>query len=294
MIRDVVLNVMLPAVIACAVMTLAWRPWRRGERAVVRGAWASPVAFGIGYLISFLVVSGGVDTSLERWQWLGVLALIAAMAGVAIEQFRRPAWLAWVLVTLVGAAGVWMIDLPRVDAWSWRITLGVAIIATYAALSTVAQRPGRLGPLIVLIMVFSVASVIVFQANFLKLALTAGSLGAMSGVLLLAVLANRNAMLGRGGATFIAAVLPTMLLVGYAYDYADIQAWVFVLPLIGLSAMALTAAPLIARRPAWQQAAVQVIAAVIPCAIALAAVFGDTGGADDAGVEDIYGEYTPY
>jgi hypothetical protein len=293
-IRDVVLNVFLPALIAGVIMAIAWRPWQRGERAVQRGTWASPLTFGIGYLFSFVVVSGGVDASLERWQWLGVLALAAGVAGLVLEVGRRPSLRMWLIVAAVATAAVWMIDLPRVDAWIWRIGLGFTILVTYGVLDMLVRRPARIGLPIVLMVVFSVASGLVFQANFLKLALTTGSLAAVSGVLMVTTLLNRHAELGRGGVMFIAAVLPTLLLTGYAYDYADIPPWVFALPLIGLLATSVSAVPVVARRPVWLRITVQVALALIPCAVGLAVLFGGAEDDSESDGADVYGEYAPY
>jgi hypothetical protein len=290
-IRDIVLNVFVPALIACAVMAVAWRPWQRGERAVERGAWSSPIAFGAGYLVSFIVVSGGIDTSLERWQWLGVLVLVAAVGGVILEIGRRPLHRTWLIVAVVAATAVWMIDLPRVDAWSWRIGLGGSILVSFAALDLVARRPGDLGLPVALMLVFSVTSALVFQANFLKLALMAGSLGAVSGVLMVTALLNRHAMLGRAGALFVATVLPTMLMTGYAYDYAEIPVWVFALPLIAILALPVTALPVLARRSSAALVGARLLVVLIPCALAL--LFAFAGTDDDAEADD-YGDYSEY
>lgn len=292
--RQLLLSIVLPASIAAVVMVVGWRPWRRSTP-VRNGHWSVPIAFGIGFIVSFFIEDGLPRWPFDRYQWIGPLAAGAAAAGFAHALTPRRWWSVVLIAVATAVLSGALIAPPGWTTIAARIGLALIVLASVLLLEPLAaRRPGPLIPF-VLIISFTTTSILFFESGFAKLSIVCGAMSGISTASFLLALLNRNFTLARGGAVWIGALLPALLLIGHAYDQAELPLVCFVLPL---------AAPLtlwlaeIRRFKRWGPTRAALVATVVAllcnaAALGIALQAGaDEGDEDDSGYD--IGDYGGY
>ena len=58
--REILYTSAVPGAVALLVLLVAWRPWRRGDAAVVRGHWGGALGAGGAFLLSYALLDGEI------------------------------------------------------------------------------------------------------------------------------------------------------------------------------------------------------------------------------------------
>ncbi|QOJ17044.1 MAG: hypothetical protein HRU76_05355 [Phycisphaeraceae bacterium] len=238
LIREGLLGVGLPLVVAGAILALAWRVWRAraGSPAAHSSAWAGALAFGAAMIASHIALNGGVNQKWERVVYLliaaGVIGMAAAAARWTLTQRAKHAatttsesvcagarpgdWLAWVIAAmLTGAAAHFvMAGIFQDGDPTWmRIAAAGAPVAFALIMQPLAQRrPGATLPAALTLACFGQAGVLVLSGNQ-TFALIPASLAAasMAAVLVGGAVALRGGSVSIGsGAMPLASVALTI------------------------------------------------------------------------------------
>jgi hypothetical protein len=288
-IRQLLLSVLLPALAAALVVVIA-RKTRRAE-ARDRGAWGVALAPAVAFVISFGFEAGWPGWPLpERWQWIAVLAAAAGLVGAG-STLAGPRGLLNVAVALaVGAIAGWAIRLPGLDGVGPRAALAAVVLGAVLLLDPIAaRRPGPALP-IGLAVVLAALSFVLLRSHNAKLAMTAGALSASAGTIGALTLIRLAPAGSRAGTTVFAALLPTLAMTGFAYDYGDLPPWCFALPAVAPLLLWIAEAPALARRPA-PATLLRVVLLLGPCLVAVLLALRVGAGESDGGGGGDYGGY---
>lgn len=264
LIREGLLGVGLPLVMAGAILALGWRVWRaRGESRSSPG-WAGALSLGAAMIASHVALHGSVNQKWERVVYLLGAAMTIGAATAAIRWLisrvgaKSPSdadltepdhgalgglqWLAWVVAAMLTgvAAHLVMTGLfqPGDPAWMRYAVVTGPIAFTLLMQPLAERRPGLTLPGAMVMACFAQAGVLVLSGNQ-TFALMPASLGTAS---LAAVLVSAVVTL-RGGSVSIGA--PAVPLAGVALTIPPVLGllWVTGLPIAfawaaGLTAMA--------------------------------------------------------
>lgn len=242
LIREGLLGVGLPLVVAGAILALAWRVWRARSESRSSPGWAGALSLGAAMIASHVALHGSVNQKWERVVYLlgAAMAIGAATAAVwrLISRARAKSrsgadltepdhgslgglqWLAWVVADLLtgAAAHLVMTDLfqPGDPAWM-RYAVVTGPIAFALLMQPLAERrPGMTLPGAMVMACFAQAGVLVLSGNQ-TFALIPASLGAASlaTVLVSAVVALRGGSVAIGAAAAplagVALTIPPVL-----------------------------------------------------------------------------------
>lgn len=227
-----VTGLLVPAVIAAAVMAWGLRVWRREACSVRRAAWAWPVAVGVGMLVAIAAKHGlppadawGRPLDLFEWQtWLGFSLVPMTLALVLSAQRGKAKWVGPPLALLSLAAAMVALLLPGVRGqWSAGETLafvggpaaGLAIAMGLG--SVLSRRAGRELPAILGLTAVGAGMTIAFSGSE-SVGLTAVSLGAvMAGGGVVGLFAGCRSAAGAAPPALF--VLMSILVAGVFYTY---------------------------------------------------------------------------
>ncbi len=171
---------------------------------------------------------------------------------------------------VVGALTALLISLPDVDAWPWRVGHGVAVFALAISLGPVALRRRGVTVPLGLAVVLSSLSALLIKSYFAKLAIISGSIAGLCGAAAVVALMNPQFTIGRGGAVTTAALIPTVALIGYSYDYDTFSPACWILVSVAMIMLWVGELPIVRKRRPWAAGAIRLAAVLIPCAVALA------------------------
>lgn len=130
-----------PAVVAGVVWFLAGRMWRR-KGDTVATTWASPLALGIGYIVTHAILLGlPAFPPLRATDTLFYVVPVAAIAAMAQSWWGRKSPIRWLLLFAIFAAAFWL-QFRRVaeNAWTTVETIytmaGMIAVAALVCLAT--------------------------------------------------------------------------------------------------------------------------------------------------------------
>lgn len=268
------LKVLAPAMgVAIIVLSLAWRPWQRRSAQVQHGYWGGPIALGLGFLAAFFVIAGPRGFLLkDRWHWMAaivgasvVLGLIAALwRAVPIVRFMAT-------VALAFATGA-LLQPPATVAnpLYWKLAFGAVVLVSAQPLGIIALKHRGIALPLMFIPVFTGLSIMLLETRQAGFSLLAGALAAMCGVAFVIALFNRQFSLGHGGMFVLAAVLPTLSLLGWFYNVIEAPIWPFAILAVSPLMLIVCEVRLLTRVKPWQGLALRLALVSAPVAAAVA------------------------
>jgi hypothetical protein len=204
----------LPTLLAAGAM-LAARPWRRGRDLP---GFAAAIAIGGAFIVSF---AGWYDT--PRFPPITAETWLVYLAGVAIVVAILQALIRWRPFDLVASSLIllmtpWLLlhklPLEPRDMWTWSIGAGVAMLAWWLAMETLARR-SRAGWLpAIFAMVIGISGLAIINAHSRQLGMLTGALAFPLLVVALAAAWSGGASLARGGMLAVGVLLLGLLLGG--------------------------------------------------------------------------------
>jgi hypothetical protein len=212
-----------PFLATLAVMLIAWRPWR-GARERAEPVRATGLALGIGFLVGFAIIVGVPRwPPTERWQWLAGAALAATVVAAVGDARWVSRYAGMPALALTAAcSGALLRPPPAVDApLLWQVGLAAGIAALALLMQPLAARNRGLPILLALVIASSGSSIVFVQTGFAVLALLAAALAAALGAAAAIGAARPDLRLSRGGAQLSAAILLSMLVIGWFYNQAE-------------------------------------------------------------------------
>lgn len=272
-VRELLLGVLAPALIALAIMLIAWRPWRSGPR---RGEWGGAVGLAAGYICAHIGLAGPPRfTPAPVESWLVWIAIGGMAIGLIESRARGPWWgrLLWRAAATAGS--VWLIVRLRVIneqwsvgeglAWTAGLTVGALVFWTLAdALAERIEREGGgAGAALVLSGITGLgAAIIVLDGQTLVV-------GQFSGALAVALLAcaalawwKPRVSIARGGVAVVGLLAPMLWL--DAWMWAELH-WEYAAALVLSPALAFVGdLAWINRRAGWARTLARVGAVVLP------------------------------
>jgi hypothetical protein len=221
-------GILLPAVLCCIAMLMAWRPWQRSGAARM-GLWGGPLGLGLGYLSAQLAVVGWPPfPAVESTQWLFHLVVAATILGVLFSFWRAPGGAVWtVRLLLVGALLGSSLKTPLTYSWGpgtatiWLAGLGVGMLALWDGMERlVARLPGPALPL-ALCVVAGIAALLLGMSASVLLGQLAGGLAAALAVSSAVAVWQPAVSFARGTTPVVVVVLCGLSLNGYFYAELD-------------------------------------------------------------------------
>ncbi len=268
MTAKLLLTVAGPVLAACVVLLAAWRPWRRVACAA-NCEWGLGVALVVGFLLGFFAQVGWAWTeSPARWHGVAALALAVAVLSVMAALLPERSWTVGAWGVLAGGLGALLIRVPDVDAVATRAGLAVVILLlTVVSFPMARRRAGAMS--LGLAVVFANLAGLLLTSRFAKLALMTGTLAAICMLAALLVLWSPRPKGDTSGSVVCSALIPTLALTGYAYDYDTFPAACWVLVVAAIPAVWAGELHALKRFPPWVSGGVSAVAVAIPCAVAL-------------------------
>jgi hypothetical protein len=263
-------GIVLPAVIATAVLLLTWQPWHR-DLPPERTAWGVGLALVAGYLVGHVGVDGRPPwPPREAVDWLWYLTFAAAALSLLDGWRRCPAWLRWLLRTALWLSAVWVLARPALRQGGGAVPALLVPAAVgllfWAALAALARRlPGAALPL-ALLPTAAGSAVLLYRCHSAKLAQLAGVVAAS----LLPVLARSCVRPALTMATApVVLLLPGLWLTARLYAYTTPPAASLALLAAAALAAGVGCLPGVRRLPAWQR---NLLAAALAMLLAILAV----------------------
>ena len=274
----VIAPVLIPAVLAGAMLLAAWGPWSRTapERRAWGGVLALLLAFASGYVVLVgapeIPPIGARDTLFWAVTFTALLAsgewLWGASAVVALPiRFLASGLTAWFVLASL-----------RQNSWSTgEAALWIAGIAAVTALvSGVVERtaqpePGPWLPLTLWLISSTAAAAMVLVSTALMGQLS-GSLAAGLGAPVVLAAWNRELTLARGAITVFITAHSGLL--WQAYFYAELPLTSALLLYLAPATVGVVLLPNINRLAPWKREAVQLAVAAVPLAIAILIAYG--------------------
>jgi hypothetical protein len=255
----------LPTLLAAAAM-LAARPWRRGRDLP---GFASAIAIGGAFIVSF---AGWYETPrfppITAETWLVYLAGVVIVVAILQAVVRRRAF-GFVASSVILLMTPWLLlrklPLEQRAMWTWSIGAGVAMIAWWLAMETLARR-SRAGWLAaILAMVVGISGLAIINAHSRQLGMLTGAVAFPLLIVALAAAWSGGASLARGGILAGAVLLLGLLLGGrFLADLstrdmallaaAPLAAWAGEIPGLG-------------KGNSWKRNAVRIVAVLAICAL---------------------------
>ena len=281
MVTSLLLSVMLPGVVAVIGVVIGHVLGRMcsGEgRASFIGELLrhgfGAIGLGVGFALAFRFTEGiwPALPPVQRWHWLVFMALAAAGIGILHGAWARSHVAPLLTALLLALAAAAMLQpLPSQDGhMAWKLMLGAAVGGLFLLLSPLAaRRPGHVLPL-VLVVTCTAVSVVLVEARSAKFGQIAGSLAAMSGMLMVAALLMRRVRLDGGPIAVFAMMIPAWMVTGIFYDGGELPRIAFAMvPCAPLLVWIGEYTP-IARRGGVLAWAVRVVPAALVCGAAVA------------------------
>jgi hypothetical protein len=226
---DIVVGFVLPGVVCAVILVLAWRPWRRGERAV-DGRWAGAIAIGVGYAIGYWRLVGDLrfpPSSPDNW----ILYLMPVVMGVGVLFCSMPpAPKTRVLCVLVVCALLnWLLIKPLVGEGMSRLVGGMWVVGGalgmtvwWLGLNKIARRgPRVLGPAVAMMVAAGAAAILGDGGLALRGGFPLGVLAVeLAATCVIAAWAKQFSLAG-GGTTAVTLVVLGTVLYGYHYIYPE-------------------------------------------------------------------------
>jgi hypothetical protein len=270
----------LPGCLGGILLLIAWPP--RGRLQAPWRLAAGGAAFALAFAASMAQVAGWTTSSPaeiwarvlepERWQRTLYVALAAAAIGTIAAWCRRPRWSWWLIGAALAASTAFLLQPPAAPQHTLvsRPLIAVAVLGSWVLLEPLAQRrPGTTMPLALALVMLGAAGVLMQSRNG-SLALLAAALATVATVAAGLGGLNRNLCLGRSATAVIAAMLPSLLLVGAWYDFGPLPLICFVLVVAAPAALWIGELEPITRRPPWQTLSLRVGIVTVPVALAVA------------------------
>jgi hypothetical protein len=220
--NDILFGIVLPGVVALAVLAVGW--WRPRREARPRGAWAAPIAFAAAFCIAFVRVNAGMPTwpPGEAIHRLFFAAPVLAIALLLIDLRKIPSLVRGAIaVALAAVAFRYVLNfkwkmLPTMETWLW-IGLGVAVTAVWAAsFAAHARRTSRATSPIALLLLTGATSLVFMMSDTQSYGLMEmGLVAAAVAALVVAFFAPRFSL--ADGRFFVASLL-TLLLVALSVN----------------------------------------------------------------------------
>jgi hypothetical protein len=283
---DILVSFVVPPVVCAAILTLAWRPWRRGERAV-DARWANAIALGIAYAIGYARLVGDLAfPPADPDTWILCLMPIAMAAGILFCMIGRAPILRLACVTVICAVLSFLLIRPligqplsRQGATLW--TAGGAILMTlwWLIFNSLAMRaPRLLAPLVGLIVAAGAAAILgdggmALRGGFPLMVLTLG----LAATSVVAAVAQRFKLAG-GGTLAVTLVFVGTILYAYHYVYPEPGPRMVSALDILITAPLLALVILLPRLRNWSDwLKVSIAIAIVVLAVAAAAIIAGVG-----------------
>ena len=222
-------GVVLPAVLAGAVLLVAWWPRKGGAGAtgpVGGGHWGGAVGLALGYVLGHSLLVGFPSfPATESTQWLVWLALGAMALGLADALIRVPESARWAARAASSLLVSWLILRPlTVSTWNgalvsalWIGGAALAVLAFWTLVDrAVRARPGAGMPIAFLALTSGGSAVLLLSASVL-LAQLAGVVAATLGAAMVLAFVRPDLSLERGAVPVVGVLLPALWLNGYFY-----------------------------------------------------------------------------
>lgn len=276
--RDILLGIGLPAIIAVVVLLVVALPWRKAAKWRVALSWGLGV--GAGLVAGFLAVIGTPGAPWVPEDWLLVAVMPAAIVVGVLAWAKLPTAVAWLLRAIVsGGVPVLLCQsyLKQVggdfapwtagEAAAWMVGWAVVIFIVWTALALRVQ-PGRAVP-IAMMFVAGCTGMVVLMSDSQSIGQIGLALGAamFGGVLASTLLPRDKAAVG--GVDVAWLVTAGLLILGRHYaEYEPTHAkWAL---LAGAPLLVWVAAlPVVRRWPGWLAGSTSVVAVLIPTLIAV-------------------------
>ncbi len=221
--------VLLPALVAGSIMTLAWRPWR--DETWLNDYWGGSIGIGAAYLVGHwglggqpenmpylgagIIVIGLVQPLLARissgfdWEKL-IISLAASQA------------LVYAVITFKFSDSHW----AGLEAVLWMDVLGLLIVAADWTLDHVARRhSGATIPLAMCVISIAGSAVLVLISVASGSELV-GVITVVASVALVLSWWDPSITLAKGGTTVFTLLFASLVLYGFFFSYDDPSPWV--------------------------------------------------------------------
>lgn len=276
LVQQLLWGVVLPALVAFAVLLAACKLWRRPRGDP--GAWPGALALGAGYVTGHLALFGWPGLApQESWEWLLHVGAAATAAGMLVASARIPRRVGWGIAALVAIAAAWLL----VPQWqesrlAWTVALALTAIALWIALQTLADRISTVSLSLIVWIAVSAAALVLERAATARFAQLAGALAASAGGCLLVAALGSGRKAGPGLAGGAAMLLVALMFTGHFNHFSDIPAICFFL-IVAAPAMAwIGQLRPIRRRKTWQRLVFEAAAVLVPAGVALGLAFAAT------------------
>jgi len=228
------------------------------------------LALVVGFLVGFVAQEGWAwRQSPARWHAVATLLLAVGVLGGVASLLPRPRWAAGMWSAFAAGLGMLLIRLPGADTVAMRAGLAVAIlILTVLVIPFAQRRPVSIS--LGFTLVYATLAVLLGMSHFAKLAIITGNLAGICGLASLIALWGSRFAFGISGCLACGALIPTLALTGYAYDYDTFPMVCWVLVVGGTLGVWVGEYPALKRLPSWMYGSVSVGAVAILCAVAMA------------------------
>lgn len=274
LLKQSLLGIVLPALVAFAVLIVAWCPWRRKDSPPV-GRWGGALALSAGYAVGHVALTGWQPfPPTEVTHWLLYFALAAMAVGLLDALWREPAWLRWGGRLLLAGAVVWLLLRPIIEyTWgsaqgaAWIVGLGLALLAFWAGLEALSERLSTASLSLILLIVTAGSSVVLLLSGSALLSQLGGAAAATLGACLVVAGRSPTLSLARGAVCVVSVLLAGLWLNGYFYAEAPLTSVL----LVALSPTAAWVGQVerVRRLAPWQANLVRVAVVLVPVALAV-------------------------
>ena len=264
-------GVVLPAVLAAAILVLGFRPWRIKDR-YPGGLWSGGIALGVAFFASFISQNGWAQLNpTSKRDWIVYLALALGIIGLPAALLRKSKWLTWLagpLLVVVIALFIKPLDNPTHALLGVPGLCGVSLILWFLLEPLAQRRPGTSLPISFLI-IFTGVAIIAEQTGGVTFPVICGALSGVCGAAFVISLLNPRFSFRAGATPILATMPPTILWLQGWYDYSGAPVACFLLPLMALPLLWLGELPVITRQRPWIGVATRALLVTIPVAFAI-------------------------
>ena len=210
-------TVLLPAIVAVAVLLLPRGPWCIQRTPAQIAPWTACCALPLAVVLAMFLIEGAqVFTLAQRWYALWFVAVVFAGAALPAALPPHMPRNSPILLAAAAALALFMLRLPTLDSWGARLLL-IAVGTMFAGrFAEVAARIPRTSTL-VLATSMGCMAVTLLAAGSLKVGLIASSLALVFGAAIFLVLRVRTLMLGSAFAASGIVILVSFAWYGAAY-----------------------------------------------------------------------------
>lgn len=270
-VQVLLIGVVLPAVIAAAVLVLGFRPWRRKDH-YQGGLWSGGIALALAFFVSFISQNGWEKLHpTSKWDWNVYLALALGVIGLPAALLRESTWFTWLAGPLLVLAIMLIIkplDNPTHALLGIPGLCGVSLTLWFLLESLARKRPGASLPISFLI-IFTGVAIIAELTGGLTFPIICGALSGVCGAAFVISLLNPRFSFHAGATPLLATMPPMILWLQGWYDTSGAPVACFVLPLLAVPLLWLGELPVITRQRPWIGVMARGLLAAIPVAIAI-------------------------